>query len=788
MRMKAICLAVAGSFALAGCGGGSSGTGVTPASQLTGTLSDSVVKGVSYSSSSGLSGSTGADGDFKYVAGDTVSFKIGNVTLGSVDMGSSALGSQSGNRVVRPKDLAGVTDETDAKALAIALVIQTAAAASPTDTKIDVGYNASRFSSLAATSIDSLDKAKTVLAGAGLSPTELDKVAQHLLSAPAEVKSVEFTPTSISGLTAAQRAVAYTTSTIKVTYADNATKEFPLSYVNLFNNIDTNKTADGSAAAAVHDKSGKILKDSNNKPYVPQTPDANSLLNIGGTPYLVTHFEYENKDSAGVDGYGKLPMLMTLAKLSQNSADGKFTVASIKQVDFSGVNGLWIPCAGSRSPWNTHLGSEEYEPDARCEVDTTYAAAAGGSCLSMEYSARMNAFRTLYGDATASPYNYGRVPEVTVAADGSSTVQKWYSLGRISREKAQFFGDSRTAIQGDDGTYTSLTMFVADNAKDLSAGSLYAAKWKQVSAAGTDGGKATLSWVKLGHAKHDDIKKAVDAGVKFSDLFDVDTTGGATPAAGFTRVKHGHEVATVEDLKLKPGTYGATGVDIATLAAFLETRRYAAYMGATVEFEKFEGVAYNARDGKAYAAMTRMTNGMEDKSTDAVNDIRLKKNSSGAVYELTLKSNQIDSSGNAIDSDFVPVVMEALVVGEDITADAEGNKSNLEKIASPDNLFFSERMRVLFIGEDSSNHVNNYLWAYHLDTKKLVRILSLPMGAESTGLQVVDNMNGFAYIMSNYQHAGDKNSTAQATFDSIIGGINPDKAEVGYLAGVPAMR
>ena len=786
MRMKAICLAVAGSFALAGCGGGSSGTGVTPASQLTGTLSDSVVKGVSYSSSSGLSGSTGADGDFKYVAGDTVSFKIGNVTLGSVDMGSVALGSQNGNMVVRPKDLAGVTDETDAKALAIAQVIQTAAAASPTDTKIDVSYNASRFSSLAATSIDTLDNAKSVLASAGLSPTELGKVAQHLLSAPAEVKSVEFTPTAISGLTAAQRAIAHTTSTVKVTYADNSTKEFPLSYVNLFNNIDTNKTADGSPAAAIRDKNGNILKDPNGKPYVPQTPDANSLLDISGTLYLVTHFEYENKDSAGNDGYGKVPMTMTLSKLAQSATDGKLAVASIKQVDFSAVNGLWIPCAGSRSPWNTHLGSEEYEPDARCEVDTTYAASS--SCTAMEYSARMSAFRTLYGDTTASPYNYGRVPEVTVATDGSSTVQKWYSLGRISREKAQFFGDSRTAIQGDDGTYTSLTMFVADNAKNLSAGSVYAAKWNQVSAAGTDGGKATLTWIKLGHAKHDDIKKAVDAGVKFSDLFDVDTAGGATPAAGFTRVKHGHEVATVEDLKLKTGTFGSTGVDIATLAAFLETRRFAAYKGATVEFEKFEGVAYNARDGKAYAAMTRMTNGMEDKSTDAVNDIRLKKNSSGAVYELTLKSNQIDSSGNAIDSDFVPVVMEALVVGEDITADAEGNKSNLEKIASPDNLFFSERMRVLFIGEDSSNHVNNYLWAYHLDTKKLVRILSLPMGAESTGLQVVDNMNGFAYIMSNYQHAGDLNNTAKATFDSIIGNINPDKAEVGYIAGIPAMR
>ena len=114
----------------------------------------------------------------------------------------------------------------------------------------------------------------------------------------------------------------------------------------------------------------------------------------------------------------------------------------------------------------------------------------------------------------------------------------------------------------------------------------------------------------------------------------------------------------------------------------------------------------------------------------------------------------------------------------------------MDKIASPDNLFFSERMRVLFIGEDSANHLNNYLWAYHVDTGKLVRILSLPMGAELTGLQVVDNMNGFAYIMSNYQHAGDLNNSAWSTtlFNSVKSLLNPDKAEVGYLAGIPAMR
>lgn len=34
-------------------------------------------------------------------------------------------------------------------------------------------------------------------------------------------------------------------------------------------------------------------------------------------------------------------------------------------IDYSAVAGLWNPCAGSITPWKTHLSSEEYEPNAR---------------------------------------------------------------------------------------------------------------------------------------------------------------------------------------------------------------------------------------------------------------------------------------------------------------------------------------------------------------------------------------------------------------------------------------
>jgi secreted PhoX family phosphatase len=128
-----------------------------------------------------------------------------------------------------------------------------------------------------------------------------------------------------------------------------------------------------------------------------------------------------------------------------------------------------------------------------------------------------------------------------------------------------------------------------------------------------------------------------------------------------------------------------------------------------------------------------------------------------------------------------------LLTGQDLAvADALGNLANPDRIANPDNLKFSEKMRTLFIGEDSSMHVNNMLWAYNVDTKTLTRLATMPAGAESTGLHVVDNLNGWTYIMSNFQHAGDwgsVHSVVQATLDPLVRANYKDRfgAAVGYL-------
>jgi secreted PhoX family phosphatase len=79
-----------------------------------------------------------------------------------------------------------------------------------------------------------------------------------------------------------------------------------------------------------------------------------------------------------------------------------------------------------------------------------------------------------------------------------------------------------------------------------------------------------------------------------------------------------------------------------------------------------------------------------------------------------------------------------------------------DKVCRGDNIKYAEHIRTLFVGEDTSRRNNNYVWAFNVDTRTLSRILSVPMYAEATGLQVVEDLNGFAYIMSNFQHPGEQ--------------------------------
>ena len=391
--------------------------------------------------------------------------------------------------------------------------------------------------------------------------------------------------------------------------------------------------------------------------------------------------------------------------------------------------------------------------------------------------------QNLYGDpAKANPYDYGHLPEVTVNPDGTGSIQKHYCLGCISHELVQVMPDNRTVLMGDDFTNGALFMFVADKEKDLSAGTLYAAKYTSVLNATAS---AAISWINLGHASSAEIKALVDGGIKATDIMDSVTTDPADPT--YTKIVLSKKTLWV---RVKAGQEKA--------AAFLETHRYAALKGASMAFTKMEGTTVNVKDKKAYSAISAIRDSMVSGKSGfvAANNVAFPAAiNAGGVLEHTMTGGQKDSAGAAINSEWVPASSQfiAPLLGEDLaTPDALGNTANADKVANSDNLKFSEKMRTLFIGEDSGMHVNNFLWAYNVDTKQLSRVLSTPSGAESTGLQAVDEVNGWTYLMSNFQHPGDWESplhdVVKPTLDPLIRANYKDRygAAVGYLTATPS--
>jgi hypothetical protein len=358
-------------------------------------------------------------------------------------------------------------------------------------------------------------------------------------------------------------------------------------------------------------------------------------------------------------------------------------------------------------------------------------------------------------------------------------MKKHYCMGRISRELVQVMPDQRTVLMGDDATSGGIFMFIADVAGVLSSGTLYVAQVTNTtvptgSAAG--GGAFNLAWIKLGHANSLEIEALANS-LRATNILAVNTAA-TDPADGSVRINYGSGQQWV---KIIAGKEKA--------AAFLETHRYAAIMGGTMEFSKFEGVTVNAADKKAYFAMAAIRDTMT--ANGFVGDtIQLARVNAGGVYEVTLAGSKTDTTAGAINSDWVPTTMSVPtnLLGQDMTADADGNTAVVDKIANPDNAKFSETSRTLFIGEDSGQHLNNYVWAYNIDTPTVApkRILSAPAGAECVCLCPVDNLNGFAYLVSGFQHPGDwANLPTDLNTAINTNWGNKKKAAVGYLSGIP---
>ncbi len=481
------------------------------------------------------------------------------------------------------------------------------------------------------------------------------------------------------------------------------------------------------------DQNGEPVKNKDGSTHISVDNDFASLLPVGDKLFMVSHFESR-------------PGAMYLTELAQDSGTGKLSAVSTRNIDFSEFGGLWVPCAGSVTPWNTHLGSEEYPNNARLtenaasmddieDYDKPMARYFGVDPYAK--STTVDQFRKVF-----KPYRYGYPVEVKVTEGGEAEVQKHYAMGRTAVELAYVMPDKRTAYISDDGTNVGFFMFVADRAGDLSSGTLYAARWEQQHPG--SGGSAELTWVSLGHADNAAVKAAIDKGTRFSDIFDVAEAGeDKTCPDGFTSVNttDGHEC-----LKTKSG--------MERIASRVETRRYAAMRGATTEFRKEEGITYDPDRRRLYVAMSEVAKGMEDSAKQDAggpNHIRLPVNKCGVVYGLDILPDP------TVGSDYVAQNMYGVVNGIMRTYPKDGDYANntcdINGIANPDNVTFLPGRDTLIIGEDTgSGHQNDVIWAYNVSTQQMVRIQTTPYGSETTSPYFYPDINGFGYLMSVIQH------------------------------------
>lgn len=491
-----------------------------------------------------------------------------------------------------------------------------------------------------------------------------------------------------------------------------------------------------------------------------------SLLNKNNKLYMVSQFECQ----IGA---------MYVNEVDQDPLTGALSVKdnSLKYVSQKDGFGGFVHCAGQTTPWQSHLGSEEYENNARAvEADADATTGLTGNKYYDETAKYWG------DDATKmSPYYYGWTPEVSIDASGNAVYAKHYSMGRMSHELSYVMPDQKTVYMSDDGTNVGLFMYVADAPQDLSSGTLYAAKWLQLD--DVNGGNAYISWVNLGSATDAEIKTILDADSDvntndapvFSDIFaavDPDTSNAC--ATGYTSI---NTSTGQECLKLKLGTDRsskfADDAAVEKAAAFLETRRYAALKGATTEFRKEEGITFDADHNRLYVAMSEIRKGMEDASssdTGGNNDIRLPANACGGVYALDVANGpQKDTDGGSIASAFVVNTMYGIITGKPKTyADSSlaDNTCDVNGISNPDNISYLDGSNILTIGEDTGSHKNNMVWAFDVENGSLKRMFTTPIEAESTSAFWHKNINGYGYMTAVTQHpAGDTSES----YISVIG-------------------
>ena len=386
-------------------------------------------------------------------------------------------------------------------------------------------------------------------------------------------------------------------------------------------------------------------------------PDFNGFVQTGDNEgYLFTNWEY-------------YPGGMSRLRLEKDGATGDWSVDSsdVMMLDF-GTYGTIANCFGSVSPWGTPLTSEEWGNRG----DDTHT----WNDPSADYASRDAMAR--YIDPTAADsatsnlfpntYRYHYIVEITEPTSANPVPVKRYALGRFEHENSIVMPDQRTVYLSQDNTDGVFFKFVADNAGDLTSGTLYAAALTQD--AGSTEPATTgfdIQWIELASgdeatiegwiAEYDAIDESTYVDGKSDYLTDADAIAWAAGDANYPSYDVAYQAA-IDAGYTDANTFGGSvtaGEAMDDRIAFLESRKAARAMGATAEWRKFEGIYVNQKraeeavegtdliagedvnDAYVYFAIADLDRGMIDDEGDIQLSSRVKD--CGGVYRMRLEDD-----------------------------------------------------------------------------------------------------------------------------------------------------